>query len=74
MRSSLQFMSVVLLAFCCLATPQDAVAGDQKSILVTGASTGIGRHLGDRRRFSRERIIEAFDKELRGLLRIGKVR
>ncbi len=27
--------------------PQDAVAGEQKSILVTGASTGIGRHLAE---------------------------
>jgi NAD(P)-dependent dehydrogenase (short-subunit alcohol dehydrogenase family) len=47
MRASLQFISVVLLTFCCLATPQDAVADDQKSILVTGASTGIGRHLAE---------------------------
>lgn len=28
-------------------TPQGAVASDQKSILVTGASTGIGRHLAE---------------------------
>ena len=47
MRSIVQFISVVLLTFCCLATPQDAVADDQKSILVTGASTGIGRHLAE---------------------------
>ena len=39
---------VVLLVTCLLiATPQHAVAQDQKSILVTGASTGIGRHLAE---------------------------
>jgi NAD(P)-dependent dehydrogenase (short-subunit alcohol dehydrogenase family) len=39
---------VVLLATCLfIAIPQHAVAQDQKSILVTGASTGIGRHLAE---------------------------
>ena len=43
------FQSVLVL-FTVLqfaAAPQDAVASDQKSILVTGASTGIGRHLAE---------------------------
>ena len=47
MRSSFQFFAVVLLSIGCFATPQDVVAGEQKSILVTGASTGIGRHLAE---------------------------
>jgi NAD(P)-dependent dehydrogenase (short-subunit alcohol dehydrogenase family) len=39
---------VVLLVTCLLiATPQHAVAQHKKSILVTGASTGIGRHLAE---------------------------
>lgn len=42
MNKLLQFL--VTVAFI-LAVPHSAVAGDQKSILVTGASTGIGRHL-----------------------------
>ncbi len=38
------FLSVVA-AVIIVAAPHTALAGDQKSILVTGASTGIGRHL-----------------------------
>ena len=39
---------VILLVTCLsIATPQYAVAQNQKSILVTGASTGIGRHLAE---------------------------
>ena len=39
---------VILFVTCLsIATPQYAVAQNQKSILVTGASTGIGRHLAE---------------------------
>jgi len=45
MKFCIQFSVVLFLACLFVATPQYAVAQDQKSILVTGASTGIGRHL-----------------------------
>ena len=38
---------VAAATFLFFAAPNDAVAGDQKSILITGASTGIGRHLAE---------------------------
>jgi NAD(P)-dependent dehydrogenase (short-subunit alcohol dehydrogenase family) len=38
---------VMFISGLFVATPQSAVALDQKSILVTGASTGIGRHLAE---------------------------
>ena len=44
MKRFLQFV-VVLATF--VASPQATIAGEQKSILVTGASTGIGRHLAE---------------------------
>ena len=47
MKSCLQIAFILLVSCIELATPQNAVAGDQKSILVTGASTGIGRHLAE---------------------------
>ena len=47
MKSHFHFAVIVLAACLCLAGPQDAAADDQKSILVTGASTGIGRHLAE---------------------------
>jgi NAD(P)-dependent dehydrogenase (short-subunit alcohol dehydrogenase family) len=43
MRKLLQFVIVVSVVF--LAGPQTVVADDHKSILITGASTGIGRNL-----------------------------
>jgi len=38
---------VVAVAFFFLVAPDTAVAGDHKSILITGASTGIGRNLAE---------------------------
>ena len=38
---------VVLISFQFIAAPDDVAADGQKSILVTGASTGIGRHLAE---------------------------
>ena len=47
MKQIIQFAvlatAIVFLQFA----PQGAIAGEQKSILVTGASTGIGRHLAE---------------------------
>ena len=45
MKYYLQFSVVLLVTLYLFAAPQTVVAQDQKSILVTGASTGIGRHL-----------------------------
>ena len=47
MKSYLQYAVVLLVTLHFIATPQNVVAQDQKSILVTGASTGIGRHLAE---------------------------
>ncbi len=45
MRNVLHFIVAASVAVVVLAAPHTAVAEDQKSILVTGASTGIGRNL-----------------------------
>ena len=45
MNRFLQFAIAATAAVVVLSAPHTAFAGDQKSILVTGASTGIGRHL-----------------------------
>ena len=42
-----RFASVLIITSLCFTSPQSAIADDQKSILVTGASTGIGRHLAE---------------------------
>ena len=47
MKSCLHFAAVLLVTCVFLTTPQSVVAQEQKSILVTGASTGIGRHLAE---------------------------
>jgi len=47
MKSYLQYTLVLLVSLYCIATPQNVFAHGQKSILVTGASTGIGRHLAE---------------------------
>ena len=47
MKSYLHCGVVLLLTCLFIATPQHVVAQEQKSILVTGASTGIGRHLAE---------------------------
>lgn len=45
MSKILQFVVAVTLAIVLVVTSKTAFAEDQRSILVTGASTGIGRHL-----------------------------
>ncbi len=40
-------LAAIAAALFVLSIPQPALAGDQKSILITGASTGIGRHLAE---------------------------
>ena len=47
MLKLLQFVFVATFAIAVSAAPHAAFADDQKSILVTGASTGIGRHLAE---------------------------
>ena len=45
MNMILRFVVAASAAVVLITTPHTVIAGDQKSILVTGASTGIGRHL-----------------------------
>lgn len=45
MTKFFQVFAALLAAVALLAAPQSSLASDQKSILVTGASTGIGRNL-----------------------------
>ncbi|MGB5488417.1 MAG: SDR family NAD(P)-dependent oxidoreductase, partial [Lysobacterales bacterium] len=45
MSKILQTVIILTVVIAFYAVPQAAVAGEQKSILVTGASTGIGRNL-----------------------------
>jgi NAD(P)-dependent dehydrogenase (short-subunit alcohol dehydrogenase family) len=47
MKSGLNYVLVLLATVLITATPHDVFAEGQKSILVTGASTGIGRHLAE---------------------------
>ena len=47
MKSLFNFAVFLLVAGLFTTVPQIVIAGDQKSILVTGASTGIGRHLAE---------------------------
>ena len=47
MKQLLQLVTALAISGLVLAAPQSAVAGDGKSILVTGASTGIGRNLAE---------------------------
>jgi NAD(P)-dependent dehydrogenase (short-subunit alcohol dehydrogenase family) len=47
MTFSLRYALVLITTFAAFSMPQDLVAQEQKSILVTGASTGIGRHLAE---------------------------
>ena len=42
-----QFVATVITAVAFLTTPQTVVAEHHESVLVTGASTGIGRHLAE---------------------------
>ena len=45
MKSVLQFFSLLIATSVLIAAPQTAIAQHKESILVTGASTGIGRNL-----------------------------
>jgi NAD(P)-dependent dehydrogenase (short-subunit alcohol dehydrogenase family) len=45
MKSVLQFFSLLVATSVLIAAPQTAIAQHKESILVTGASTGIGRNL-----------------------------
>ena len=47
MKRIIQFAVLVTAIVFIQFAPQGAVAGEQKSILITGASTGIGRHLAE---------------------------
>ena len=47
MRNIIQFVVVVATLFVLQVVPQQSFAGEGKAILVTGASTGIGRHLAE---------------------------
>ncbi|MDH3620298.1 MAG: SDR family NAD(P)-dependent oxidoreductase [Gammaproteobacteria bacterium] len=47
MIKPLQVVVALLAAIVLFAAPQSSYAGDQKSILITGASTGIGRNLAE---------------------------
>ena len=47
MKAYLHFTVVLLVTCLSVTASQHVIAQDQKSILVTGASTGIGRHLAE---------------------------
>jgi len=47
MHKLLQFFAVAATSIVLLAAPQTVVADKHESILITGASTGIGRHLAE---------------------------
>ncbi len=47
MKSVLQFFSLLVVTSVFFAAPQTAIAHHKESILVTGASTGIGRNLAE---------------------------
>jgi len=47
MRNIIQFVVLVATLFALQVVPQQSFAGEEKAILVTGASTGIGRHLAE---------------------------
>ena len=47
MHKLLQFVAAVVTSIVLLAAPQTVVAEHHESILITGASTGIGRHLAE---------------------------
>ena len=47
MKKSLQLISLLVATAVFIAMPKTVIAEHQESILVTGASTGIGRHLAE---------------------------
>jgi len=47
MNKLLQFVVAVTAAVIIFAAPHTVIGAEQKSILITGASTGIGRHLAE---------------------------
>lgn len=49
MRFSLHIATLITVAiYCCLTTAPAAAADDQKAVLITGASSGIGRYAAER--------------------------
>ena len=47
MKNTFQVVVLVAALIAIQVAPQAAFAGEQKSVLITGASTGIGRHLAE---------------------------
>jgi len=47
MQSVVRLFVVIAAVIALQLAPQGSLAGEQKSVLVTGASTGIGRHLAE---------------------------
>ena len=48
MGNTLRLMYLVIIVIALHALPQAANAGEQKAVLITGASTGIGRNMAER--------------------------
>jgi len=47
MKNTIQVVVLVATLFALQFAPQQVFAGEQKAVLITGASTGIGRHLAE---------------------------
>jgi len=47
MRKTIQIVVLAATFVALQFAPQDVLAGEQKAVLITGASTGIGRHLAE---------------------------
>jgi len=47
MKNTIQVVVLVATLFALQFAPQQVLAGEQKAVLITGASTGIGRHLAE---------------------------
>ena len=47
MKNTIQVVVLVATLFALQFAPQKVFAGEQKAVLITGASTGIGRHLAE---------------------------
>ncbi|MDX2427300.1 MAG: SDR family NAD(P)-dependent oxidoreductase [Xanthomonadales bacterium] len=75
MSKILQTVIILTAVIAFYAVPQAAVAGEQKSILVTGASTGIGRNLTETLAESGYHVYAGArkEKDLEALNTIGNV-
>ena len=75
MSKILQIVIVLIAVTVFYTAPQSAVAGEQKSILVTGASTGIGRNLTETLAAKDYHVYAGArkDKDLEALNAIGNV-